>query len=571
MKVFNLLLLILLIPLFLHGQMQQGRVKTRGKMIDGKHVQGKGLPGTIVSIKDHTDIGVKNSNGSFSFPITDEYFLVEAVTNRHYTLVDADAIPKMYTHSADTLYIVMETPEQQWQDRLESERKIRRTLQRQLQKREEEIEMLKATNQISQKEYQQALQELYSAQEKNEQLISEMSKCYSQIDYDQLDVFYRQVNFCIEQGDLVKADSLLRSCGDIYSQVMFHLESRDVIKQKEKELKHAKEVHRYNKEELARRCYSYYETFKMQHKYDSAAYYIELRAQIDTMNIDWLAEVVVFSYAYLGNYNKSLNYLQKIERQLSDISDIYADSINLIINHSIGAVYKSLGAYDKALEYHEKALEIRKLVFGDGHPDVATSYNNIGSVYSSQGAYDKALKYHEKALEIRKLVFGDEHPDVAASYSAIASIYISQENYLKALENEEKVLAILKTGFDRKTIIEEVELNIIYLEFLLTTQMKESVFTINIIKGDSQTNIESFSGEYIVLKFADWDICDTESLLDTISRKQKCPQLLVIMNEFGIFEYQIEGQIEISMKRIGWREKRKILREYKVWKERQRK
>ena len=181
------------------------------------------------------------------------------------------------------------------------------------------------------------------------------------------------------------------------------------------------------------------------------------------------------------------------------------------------------------------------------------------------------MEYYEKALEIHKLVFGDEHPDVAASYSAIASIYISQENYLKALENEEKVLAILKSGFDRKTIIEEVELNIIYLEFLLTTQMKESVFTINIIKGDSQTNIESFSGEYVVLKFADWDICDTEPLLDTISRKQKCPQLLVIMNEFGIFEYQIEGQIEISMKRIGWREKRKILREYKVWKERQRK
>ena len=87
----------------------------------------------------------------------------------------------------------METPEQAMQDKLSSERKIRRTLQRQLQERENEIETLKAENRISQQEYQQALQKLYADQESNEKLISEMAKRYSTLDYDQMDEFYRLV------------------------------------------------------------------------------------------------------------------------------------------------------------------------------------------------------------------------------------------------------------------------------------------------------------------------------------------------------------------------------------------
>ena len=51
---------------------------------------------------------------------------------------------------------------------------------------------------------------LYEEQESNEQLISEMAKRYSELNYDQLDEFYRQVSSFIEDGELVKADSMLR-------------------------------------------------------------------------------------------------------------------------------------------------------------------------------------------------------------------------------------------------------------------------------------------------------------------------------------------------------------------------
>lgn len=141
-------LILISFQLSIMAQTQSGVVKTRGRMIDGKHVPGTGLPGAVVSIKGRTDVGVKNNDGSFSFPVRGKQYVVQSVSKKDYALVDADAVPKTYTHSSDILYLVMETPDQITQDKLVSERRIRRTLQRQLQEREDDIEALKAVNKI---------------------------------------------------------------------------------------------------------------------------------------------------------------------------------------------------------------------------------------------------------------------------------------------------------------------------------------------------------------------------------------------------------------------------------------
>ena len=85
-------------------------------------------------------------------------------------------LTKQYDYSTNPLILVLETPEQLTDDKLASERKIRRTLQRQLQQREDEIEDLKEQNKITREEYQQALQQLYAQQETNEKLIGEMAE-----------------------------------------------------------------------------------------------------------------------------------------------------------------------------------------------------------------------------------------------------------------------------------------------------------------------------------------------------------------------------------------------------------
>ena len=104
-------------------------------MVNGKHVAGQGLSGATVTIQGRSAV-LSQSNGTFSFPVTNKAFTLQGVKKNGYQLVDADATGKAYQYSLNTFYIVMETPEQQQADKVAAERKLRRTLQQQLQKRE---------------------------------------------------------------------------------------------------------------------------------------------------------------------------------------------------------------------------------------------------------------------------------------------------------------------------------------------------------------------------------------------------------------------------------------------------
>ena len=242
MKKLFLFFISLTLGLVTSAQTQQGYVKTKGRMVNGKLVPGQGLKGAMVSVQGRTAVLVNTDDGAFSFPISETQFRLDSVKKKGYQLVDMDACPKTYKRSGNPLYIVMETPEQQLQDKLNAEKKIRRNLQKQLQEKEDEIEALREENKITLEEYQKALQNIYEEQESNEQLIADMAKRYSELDYDQLDEFYRQVSYHIENGELTKADSMLRTRGDIKAQVNTIMQRGQAIQEQKEQLQKAQAV-----------------------------------------------------------------------------------------------------------------------------------------------------------------------------------------------------------------------------------------------------------------------------------------------------------------------------------------
>ena len=423
------------------AQTQQGYVKTKGRMVNGKLVPGQGLKGTVISVQGRSAVLVNKDNGSFSFPVTSDQFRLDSVKKKGYQLVDMEACPRTYKYSSNPLYIVMETPDQQLQDQLTAERKIRRNLQKQLQDKEDEIENLKAQQKISVEEYHTALQKLYQEQENNEQLIKDMAKRYSELDYDQLDEFYRQVSYCIENGELVKADSLLKTRGDITAQVADIKQRGQALQDERSQLEKAEAVQQADIEEAARRCYSYFETFKAQHLNDTAAYFIELRASLDTTNVDWQKDAGYYVEEFIADYDKALNYYQLGLRQ-SQLQFGENHGKTAMFYGDIGSVFGEIGDYEKAIEYNSNALVIRKTVFGENHVDVALSYNNMGSVFAYQELYDKAFEYHSKALNIRKRILGENATGVALCYNNIGFDYFGQSNYDKALEYFNKALFV---------------------------------------------------------------------------------------------------------------------------------
>ena len=232
MKRTVFIITILLIAVCMtNGQTQHGVVKTRGRMVNGVLQPGKGLYGATVQVKDRTAV-VSDSDGKFLFPLRTNTYMVQSVKKKGYQLVDMEDC-RNYKYSTNPLYLIMETPEQQRNDLLAAERNIRHNLQRKLQARQDEIDNLKNT---SQQQKDSLLQIIYQQQADNEKLIADMAKRYSTLDYDQLDEFYRQVSWFIENGELTRADSLLRTRGDIKVQVQYILKQDETIQKQKKQL-----------------------------------------------------------------------------------------------------------------------------------------------------------------------------------------------------------------------------------------------------------------------------------------------------------------------------------------------
>lgn len=445
------------------AQTQIGVVKTRGKIVNGQLVPGHGLKGTTVVVRHRTPILVNSENGSFSFPIPSKQFYVESVTKKGYLLVDAEAC-KTYQYSMNPICFVMDTPEQQLEDQIAAEKRIRHALQKQLQEKENEIEALKEQNKITQEEYHKSLLQLYTEQDNNEQLIKDMAAQYSKIDYDQIDEFYRQVSCYILDGELTKADSLLRSRGDVSSQAKEKMHQKQLLYDRKEELKKAESVLDAEIEELARRCYSYYETFLMKHQNDSAAYYIELRASLDTTNFEWQYETGQFLSTYLAEYQKALNYYFRIVRMEESIPEEHVAQAF----QGIGYAYYYHGDFDHAMVYFNQGLEKFIHALGENNKKTSAAYLAIGNVYSDydfekaekyfekakytnmdsdqlasyyaskgflfvqQKEYDTANDCFEKALDIRLKIYGETHPAIASCYNNLGYLYYYQGQYKKA-------------------------------------------------------------------------------------------------------------------------------------------
>ena len=67
---------------------------------------------------------------------------------------------------------------------------------------------------ISKEQYQKELQDLQDKYEKYQSLIGDLADRYARTDYDHLDSIDREINICIENGELEKADSLIHTVFD---------------------------------------------------------------------------------------------------------------------------------------------------------------------------------------------------------------------------------------------------------------------------------------------------------------------------------------------------------------------
>jgi serine/threonine protein kinase/tetratricopeptide (TPR) repeat protein len=132
----------------------------------------------------------------------------------------------------------------------------------------------------------------------------------------------------------------------------------------------------------------------------------------------------------------------KIETELKDQPEVRATLMD-----TMGNVYRNLGLYDKALPLLQEALKTRKGIYGNEHPEVATSLNNLASILEHKGDYAAAEPLYREALAMRRKLLGSEHPDVARSLNNLANILDTEGNVAAAEPLYREALAMRRKLF----------------------------------------------------------------------------------------------------------------------------
>jgi len=470
----TLFLLYFLILLFdASAQTQQGYVKTKGRLANnGTVIQGTRLSGAMVTVKGRNAV-LSGSNGTFVLSIPSSSYYLQNVQKQGYVITDPDVLSRQYSYSKNPLVLVLETQEQQADDKLAAERKIRRTLQRQLQNKEDEIEALKEQKKLSEEEYRKQLQEIYALQKSNENLINDMADRYSKMDFDKIDEFNRKITSLILEGRLTEADSILNTKGDINSRISVlrqhqeaNVKAEQEIKVKQKKLEKNKDLTNKELEDLALDCYSKFEIFKMQHQNDSAAYYIELRASLDTTNIEWGMSAGKFYQKYMASYTKAESYYN---RCLTNALASGEDHKYLLPGcyEALASIYSARGELDKSLVFHQKDNEISESLFGKHHPLYMATLISIANIYRKKGDFDKAIKISSNAAEIIDSLENYSLSSKVKIYGNIANLYSSQNQHLKALEYYQyanRILDTCKVKYPLETITTYTNIGHTYFE-----------------------------------------------------------------------------------------------------------
>ena len=416
------------------------------------------LPGVTIRLRGGHTAVLSGAGGKFEMTMSKakagDAFYLSSVRKSGYELADNRTIGRAFTYSSKVpIEIVMiNTREKEEDVRRISDNSYRRA-EKTYKQRISKLEKQLSEKTISEASYREQLQDLQTWFEKYESLINSMAERYASTDYATIDSLNAAINIAIENGELERADSLISTAGSLEKMVKENKEAerkaneclnigRNIMENATADLMSIKN----DKNRLADLLYSKYSICLTRAERDSAAYYIQMRAELDTTNVDWQLEAGWFIDYYLADYEEAIAlYKRALRSAVEQFGDSHPDVATSYNN--IGLVYNDQGNYVKALESYNKALEIYLSVFGDKHPNVATNYNNIAVVYFSQGNYAQALEYYNKALELYLSVFGDRHPSVATSYNNIAAVYFSQGNYAQALEYYNKALELYLSVF----------------------------------------------------------------------------------------------------------------------------
>ncbi|MGC8497587.1 MAG: AAA family ATPase [Thermoplasmata archaeon] len=163
-------------------------------------------------------------------------------------------------------------------------------------------------------------------------------------------------------------------------------------------------------------------------RYDSALNRFLKAQSIASNNDPELLMYTGLTYRYLGDYKKSVEYL---ENSLKFATDTLLNQIEIELSNS----YVEVGMFDKAIQYYRKLEAITK-----DKSQIINIYFGLYTIFWRRNDYTNAREYISKALKIANEL--DNTKLIADSYRYLGNIEYNLDNYNIAMLNYEKALEL---------------------------------------------------------------------------------------------------------------------------------
>lgn len=314
---------------------------------------------------------------------------------------------------------------------------------------------------ISEEAYAERVKELEMNFEKYQSLIGTLADRYARTDYEGLSDLDRQINMCIENGDLMRADSLIRTDESFNPYTAVENKRAAEAEIAEKEANFAIEIARKKQqiskqaEHDAERFYQKFTIALANYQKDSAFYYICQRSELDTTNVTWMMEAANFVTEYMADYNLAKHYY---DRAYGNILSQYGEEHEMAAYclNDMAEVYVKKDLMKDALDMLNRSLKIRKKCFGEQSLQVAKCYGSLGILYKKIDNLKKAEDCFKKALKIYQSLDEVECGRIAIAHVDLGLLEHVKGNDKKAIEYYKQALPVLIDckGKDNSAVIE---------------------------------------------------------------------------------------------------------------------
>lgn len=410
---------------------QQGMVRT----ISRPNRPSENLEGVLVRVRGNHNAVISESTGLFSILMQElqngDPYCLSAVMKSGYQLSEQDIIGRQQAGSDRVpLEIAMVSTSQLQEEKNAIAAKAREGVERYYTEQIMAIEQALAKQQLTNEQYEQRIAELDNKLMQSEQQIEQMADRYARTDYALLDSVAGAIQSAIEQGDLDAAEQMILRKGSLTDRHQRIVDMRRDVKIQEQDLK--QDYYHLHSIALSR------------FQPDSAAYYLQLRADIDTTDAAAQLDYAKFLNEYMRSTENAWYYTQRAERQVRKADGEHSMLMLRVLCEGGQCLYLQK-QYLNAASKLEYSLALCLELYGKDHKYTATRRVCLGASYYGMKKYKEAKKQFNEALRIFHIEGQEDDLTEATTLNNLAGIAFAENDYALAKTYFEESATLLQS------------------------------------------------------------------------------------------------------------------------------